>query len=144
MKSPPAAPTRLTGRSPYAFAFGFACCGLLAGLANFLCGRPWSHHLLAHRCGEIYRVRTTDPGLAANREPPAARELHPGLTCALPRPGGARVAAARAARPADPEILKRCGEILIAQGKLQSGVESYLAYLQLLSLIHISEPTRPY
>ena len=40
-------------------------------------------------------------------------------------------ALARAARPADPEILRRSGEILIARGRLQSGIAAYLAYLRL-------------
>ena len=75
--------TRLTGQSPYAFALGFAIVGLFAGAANFLCGRLWTRHLHAHRCGEIYRARRSDQGMEVACEPPPAVNLRPGRACTI-------------------------------------------------------------
>ena len=97
--------TRLTGQSPYAFALGFAIVGLFAGAANFLCGRLWTRHLHAHRCGEIYRARRTDQGTEAACEPPPAVNLRPGRACTIYRPGGEQVCTAQVSGCENNEVL---------------------------------------
>jgi hypothetical protein len=97
--------TRLTGQSPYAFALGFAIFGLFAGAANFLCGRLWTRHLHAHRCGEIYRARRTDQGTAVACELPSAVDLHPGRVCTIYRPGGEPLCTGRVSGCENNEVL---------------------------------------
>ena len=97
--------TRLTGQSPYAFALGFAIFGLFAGAANFLCGRLWTRHLHAHRCGEIYRARRTDQGTEVACELPPAVDLRPGRACTIYRPGGEPLCTGRVSGYENNEVL---------------------------------------
>ena len=97
--------TRKTGHSPYLFAVGLALSGLLAGAANFLCGRLWSRHLSLNQCGEIYRVRHTERGTEITCELSCGVAVHPGMHCSIYRTSGEMLCTARVSGCENNEVL---------------------------------------
>ncbi len=97
--------TRMTGKSPYLFAIGFALCGIAAGGANFLLGRLWARHLAAHHCGEIYKLRHTEHGTEITCEIHCHSAVHPGMAGAIYRASGEMLSAAHVSTCENNQVL---------------------------------------
>lgn len=102
--------TRLTGRSPFHIALGFALLGLIAAAANFVLGRLWARHLAAFNCGEIYKVRRTPQGVEITCEIPCHAEVRTGMACTLYRPSGEALCAAKVSTCENGEVLMLVSE----------------------------------